>query len=72
LRVPEKQSGKQNRRFICMAISGGSTKDFAGSIELTISLECRHFWVAVFLFRPSCRSLGLSKAEQLRISTKTV
>jgi len=59
-------------RFIFPAISGSSTNHFAESIELTISLECRRFRAAVFLFRPSCHSLGLSEAEQLRISTKTV
>ena len=29
-------------RFISMGISGSSTNDFAGSIELTISLEGQH------------------------------
>lgn len=59
-------------RFTFMGISGSSTNDFSGSIELTISLEGRHFRAVVFLFRPSCRSLGLSDAEQLRMATKTV
>ena len=46
--VPVSSEQPEPERFICMAISGSSTNDFAGSIELTISLECRHFRLRFF------------------------